>query len=150
MFTGLNPGIVASPGTVLSSGINFSLADARLIEFVMTIGTPIVGAPTLQVKFQSTPNSPFVFIDIPEGTGAARVATSGLFIARIDAEFVPSGHTFVRVSVALVGAGSFPFHGYWHCHDLQREAPPKAYDAFPSLQPVELTIVDTTLLGNND
>lgn len=143
----ISPGTVAAPSTTLTSSPARRFVDARIHELILIAGVPIGGPPTIQFKFQSTPNSPFVFIDIPGALGAVFTAAAGVWIARIDDEFIPAGHTFFRAAILLAGAGSLPMAATWLSHDLRVE-PSSFYDQFGAA-PTEALIVDSTLRGTN-
>ncbi|MGH7165002.1 MAG: hypothetical protein ACREIS_05690 [Nitrospiraceae bacterium] len=149
MFGAFSGGSVGV-STQNSSAVALATARARMLNILMTLGAPVGGTPSVQFKWQSTPNSPFVFIDIPGGTGDVTLvpAAGQLAIAKLDVDFVPSGHTFVRGRLVITGSGTFNFQGQWICEDLD-ELPPRIYTVFPQLRPLELAIMDSTLSGTN-
>lgn len=69
-------------------------------------------------------------------------------MAKLDADFIPAGHAFIRLRTVVVGAGTFNFQGSWICEDLDSLAP-AIYRQFPVFRPLELVTVDSTLLGTN-
>lgn len=145
-FSGANRGA----GTIDSSAVGIHTARARIYSILMALGSPAGGAPTIQGIWQSTPISPFVFITIPNATGLAITVPAGgrLAMAKLDAEFIPVGHSFIRLRTVVVGAGTFNFQGSWICEDLD-SLPPAIYRPFPVFRPLELVTVDSTLRGTN-
>ena len=149
IFTGFAPDdAVASPTTLVSSAQVFNLFDARIIEMLLIVGTPTGGPVTIQGRWQSTPLSPFSFVDIPNAEGPANTIVPGMYVAQLDASFLPAGHAFMRLEVDFVGAGTVPFAGLWVAHDLQ-QIDPRFYEQFPASKPTELVRVDTTMRGDN-
>jgi hypothetical protein len=149
MFSAFS-GATRGAGTIDSSGVGVHIARARIYQILMTLAPPAGGAPTIQAIWQSTPISPFAYITIPNATGPAITVPAGgqLAIAKLDADFIPRSHAFIRLRTVVVGAGTFNFQGVWICEDLD-SLPPPTYEQFPVFRPLELAIVDSTLLGTN-
>lgn len=149
MFSAFS-GATRGAGTLDSSAVNIHTARSRIYSLLMTLGAPGGGTPTIQGIWQSTPTSPFAFVDIPGGVGPVIAVPAGgqLAIGKLDADFIPVGHAFVRLRTIVVGAGTFNFQGIWICEDLDLE-PTGIYEVFPTFRPLELATVDSTNLGIN-